>query len=139
MKILDQAARFILRNELTAKDHQIEGLRRAVARDEYEFARDRRFDFYVKENIHEWEKISALIKTDAFRSLVYFLNAELEIKMLSINNRDDGHKFWFVQGGKSIVQDLLDFSSIIAKKIAFLMQNQLPQKEKAADAAPSYQ
>jgi hypothetical protein len=100
-----------------------------------------RLDFYVRESIREWEKISGLVKTDAFRSLVYFLNAEIENNLLLIANRDDTHKFWYIQGCKSVIRDLLDFSIIVSKKVAFLMQNQIPNQGKTADtqSAPSYQ
>ena len=76
------------------------------------------YKFYG-DNIRTWEQIRELVNAEVFNKLVRFMALEIEEIEQNIIKGDE-HRFWFCQGSKHILFQLLKFSEIAKKRIEAL-------------------
>jgi len=93
---------------------------------------------HVTENISEWEKIKGLIDNNVFKSLTYFMLDEIETTEQEISSPDDVHKFWYTQGAKYILRQMLDYSNVIKQKILYFAGKKKEPVLEEKNDSPSY-
>jgi hypothetical protein len=96
---------------------------------------------HVNENLREWEKVGNLVRLNVFRSLVRFVAKEYErVFVDDIRDPEQVHKFWHVQGAKSVLHQLLTYDAIIKDRMNKLAGVQAQTSEgKPADPDLSYE
>lgn len=77
------------------------------------------FYYFAGETVSAWLSIEELLRTDVFKKLVRFMANDIEEREQAVEKGYE-HQFWFCQGAKSVLHNMLTMNEIIKKKIEYL-------------------
>jgi len=87
----------------------------------------------MRENVETWSKVKGLVEHGAFKSLIYILLNELEIIEQDITGPEQMHKFWHLQGAKSILYQLRVMENTANQMILKYTQAKLKTESEAPE------
>jgi hypothetical protein len=96
------------------------------------------FYYYAAETVASWYLVDELLKAEAFKKMVRFMANEIEEREQNIAKGEE-HQFWFCQGAKSVLHNMLTMNEIIKKKIEYLKNKDKTNADTKAVPEMSYE